>query len=330
MASVDVVVPCYNYGRFLRACVGSVLAQEGVAVRVLVIDDCSTDDSADVGRALAAEDPRVTFRRHERNRGHTATYNEGLEWVAGDYCLLLSADDLITQGALSRAVGVMEQHPQVGMTYGEVVRTAAPDFSSVPAPGAYETVVHTGPDFVEACCRACSNLVETATAVVRTTIQKRVGGYRPELPHSCDLEMWLRCASVSSIGCVKVPQGFYRRHASNMSHNYVNRKDYDQVKAAFDFFFAGPGSRLADGPRLAELARRGFAVQAFYLANDAFNAGDGRLCRQLLAEALGLWPGVRAHRGWRRLQMKRVVGTRLCALGRSLFGRRRAGHSARW
>jgi glycosyltransferase involved in cell wall biosynthesis len=321
MASVDVVVPSYNYGRFLRDAVGSALAQEGVDVRVLIIDDCSTDDSADVGRALAAEDRRVEFRRHVKNQKHIATYNEGLEWAAGDYCLLLSADDLITQGALSRAVTLMEQHPQVGMTFGQSIATEAPDFTAVPAPRTYETVIHDGPAFVEACCRACANLVETATAVVRTRVQKAVGGYRPELPHSGDLEMWLRCASVSAIGCVKTPQGFYRRHASNMSCGYVNRRDYDQVKAAFDSFFTGFGHRLPEGPRLADLARRGLAVQAFYLANDAFNAGASKLCTELVRDARGLWPGVHRHPGWRRLQMKRLVGTRLWSLGRSVFGR---------
>ena len=55
MPSVDVIVPCYNYGRFLRECVESVLDQDGVDVRVLIIDDASADDTPDVGRALAAD-----------------------------------------------------------------------------------------------------------------------------------------------------------------------------------------------------------------------------------------------------------------------------------
>jgi glycosyltransferase involved in cell wall biosynthesis len=318
MASVDVIVPCYNYGRFLRECVGSVLSQGAVDVRVLIIDDCSTDDSADVGRALAAEDPRVEFRRHAKNRRHIATYNEGLDWVSGDYCLVLSADDLITRGALERAVALMETHPHVGMTFGPIIRTEAPNFDEVPAPVSYEGAVRSGPEFIEACCAACSNLVETATAVVRTRVQKAIGGYRPELPHAGDLEMWLRCAAVSSIGYVTAPQGFYRRHGTNMSCGYVNRRDYEQVRDAFETFFAGPGSRVPDHPKLAELARRGLAVRAFYLANDAFDAGDGRSCEQLLSEARELWPGVRGHRGWRRLRFKRAIGARVWARGRAL------------
>ena len=52
-----------------------------VDVRVLIIDDASTDDTPEVAAALAAEDARVEFRRHAVNRGHIATYNEGLEWI---------------------------------------------------------------------------------------------------------------------------------------------------------------------------------------------------------------------------------------------------------
>src|SRR4051812_11018034 len=122
MARVDVVVPCYNYGQFLPACVESVLAQEGVDVRILIIDDCSPDDSADVGARLAAADPRIEFRRHTVNRGHIATYNEGLmEWAESDYCVLLSADDLLTPGSLARAVAVMEAHPQIGFVHGRFI-----------------------------------------------------------------------------------------------------------------------------------------------------------------------------------------------------------------
>ena len=69
MASVDVVVPCYRYGRYLRQCVRSVLDQEGANIRVLVIDDASPDETALIGTALATEDSRVTFRRHAVNQG---------------------------------------------------------------------------------------------------------------------------------------------------------------------------------------------------------------------------------------------------------------------
>jgi glycosyltransferase involved in cell wall biosynthesis len=325
MARVDVIVPCYRYGHFLEGCVHSALAQDGVNVRVLVLDDCSPDDTEAVGRRLAEREPRVTYRRHEANKGHIATYNEGLEWAAGDYTLLLSADDMLTPGALKRATVLMDAHPEVGMVYGEVITTPSPDFSSVSSPASYETDVTPGPAFIEASCRACNNLVETVTAVVRTSVQKAVGGYRKELPHAGDLEMWLRFASISAVGRVKAPQGFYRRHDANMSNGYRGRRDFDQVRGAFGYFFAEFGHRVPGRDRLEALVNRELAIQAFYVANIAFEAGDRSVCRDMLSEAVALWPGVRTHRGWNRLRLKRAVGGRAWSLLRSVVGPVRAG-----
>src|SRR3954451_9368464 len=109
---VSVVIPCYNYARFLPASVESALAQPGVDVDVLIVDDASTDGSGDLAEALAADHPRIRVHRSPTNRGNIATYNYGLAQVEGEYVFLLSADDMLTPGALSRAVRLMEANRQ--------------------------------------------------------------------------------------------------------------------------------------------------------------------------------------------------------------------------
>ena len=82
MTAVDVVVPCYNYARYLPTCVSTILDQAGVEVRVLIVDDCSTDETPTVAAALAAQDSRVTVVRNEVNLGLIGTANRGmLEWA---------------------------------------------------------------------------------------------------------------------------------------------------------------------------------------------------------------------------------------------------------
>ena len=126
---VDVIVPCYNYGHLLEPCVRSVLSQEGVAVCVMIMDDASTDTTEQVGRRLASVDSRVEYRRHDVNRGRIATYNEALANLTGEYCLILSADDLLTPGSLMRATRLMNAHPEVGLTYGrDITFTHTPPF----------------------------------------------------------------------------------------------------------------------------------------------------------------------------------------------------------
>jgi glycosyltransferase involved in cell wall biosynthesis len=115
VASVDVIMPCYNYGRFLSACVASVLSQQVSDLRVLSIDDASQDGSLEVARSLQAADPRIDVIVHEQNRGHIATYNEGIEWVHADTaCCCCRRMTCWLPEALSRAAGVLAGHPAVG------------------------------------------------------------------------------------------------------------------------------------------------------------------------------------------------------------------------
>ena len=113
MSGIDVVVPSYNYAQFLTRCVSSILDQQDINVRVLIIDDASSDDTPQVGQRLAALDPHVEFRRHEVNCGPIATYNEGLlGWASAKYSLL-SADDMLAPAALARATRLMDRHGDV-------------------------------------------------------------------------------------------------------------------------------------------------------------------------------------------------------------------------
>ena len=97
--SVSVIVPCYRYADVLEGCVSSILEQEDVDVRVLILDDCSPDDTPAVASRLAAADPRVEYRRNEQNLGLIGTANAGLQWADGDYVVLISADDVLVPGA---------------------------------------------------------------------------------------------------------------------------------------------------------------------------------------------------------------------------------------
>src|SRR5262249_29253788 len=94
MTSVDVVVPCYNYARYLEDCVNSVLSQRDVDLRVLIIDDASPDNTPTVAKRLAATDRRVTYMRNDVNLGLVGTSNRGvIDWACAEYTALISADD---------------------------------------------------------------------------------------------------------------------------------------------------------------------------------------------------------------------------------------------
>jgi hypothetical protein len=310
MSHVDVIVPCYNYGQFLRQCVESVLAQSQPNVRVLVIDDASSDSTSEVATNLAREDSRVTFVRHATNEGHIATYNEGIEWASGDYLLILSADDYLLPGALTRAARIMDAYPEVGFTFGNAITIGDRDrrvrINRVVDKAGWRILA--GPEFIE--LSGSHNIVPTPTAVVRTELQKRVGRYRHELPHSGDMEMWLRLAAHASVAKLEAYQAVYRRHACNMSLSFTATwwPDLQQRKAAFECFFETFGSRLPNPQQFRRKLLWLFACDAVGLASSAFNQGEFEISEQLSEFALALCPEVRGSLLWTKLACKRLMG----------------------
>ena len=270
--TVSVVVPCFRYGQYLPQCVGSILQQQGVDARVLIIDDASPDDSFAVAQRLAATDPRVEVRRHGINRGHIATYNEGLlEWADGEYSVLISADDVLVSGALARATAVMEQYSNVGLVYGHALNW----IDDRPLPTARRAIkavrIWSGHDWVRTVCGLGHNVITSPEVVVRTAVQHEVGGYRPALSHSGDLEMWLRFGARSDIAFIEgVDQAYYRIHASNMTIARSPIVDLQQRAAAFGSFFAEYRLLFPDAEALLRSARRQVAKEALWRACRAY------------------------------------------------------------
>ncbi len=273
MSKIDVVVPCYNYGRFLEECVRSILGQGILDLRVLIIDDASTDNSLEVANKLAASDPRVTVSAHSRNRGHIATYNEGLlDWASAEYSLLLSADDVLTDRALPRAIKVLDENPSAGLLYGHALYW----YSDRPRPAArvnsYGASVWQGQEWLRIVCQRGHCVTTTPTAVVRTRVQQAIGGYRADLPHSGDVEMWMRFAVHSDVAYIRgVDQAFYRIHKSNMSVERVEIVDLRQRKAAYDAIFTKYAQRIPDAGALERQVNRALAKEALWRACGAYH-----------------------------------------------------------
>lgn len=268
MASVDVAIPCYQYGRFLRDCVASVLNQGIPDTRVLIIDNASTDDSVDVARQLATGDRRIEVIARQTNLGPHASFNEGVDWARSDYFIVLCADDLLTPGSLLRALSVLERHPEVTFAFGTDVHCA--DDGQVPlvGAGAEEAPWHllTGHKFIEERCRNPERYIAAGMVLVRTAAQKQAGHYRPQLPHTDDFEMLLRLACFGSVAYTPATQGIKRVHGFNRTNNYLAERTRDLVErlAALDSFFANEGRGIADAERLGRLGRRSISERAYW------------------------------------------------------------------
>ena len=331
MSSVSVVIPCYRYGHFLEDAVSSVLHdQEGVEVRVLIIDDASPDDSAEVAGKIAARDPRVDVIIHHANKGNIATFNEGLlEWADGDYCLLMSADDRVTPGALRRARDLLDAHPQVGFVYGRALWVA----DGAPLPRARTRVqgwsVWPGQTWLEHRFRQAENPITSPEIIVRTSLQKRVGGYDAQLPRAADMEMYMRLAAYADVGFIRgADQAYYRLHGENMSMAVTALMDLHQRRSVFEVVLDRYSDRLAETERLSDVVHRQLGREALWAAGRVHDRGrvrqteiarrllgaganeEERDVEELMAFAVDCWPELKRVPLYRTLQAGKRLGPR--------------------
>jgi hypothetical protein len=296
MPIIDIAVPCYNYARYLPDCLMSILAQDLRDLRVLVIDNASTDGSLEIARAIAARDPRVEIKALPVNVGPNGSYNAGVDWAQSPYFLLLDADDMLTPGCLSRAVSFMEAHPEVVMTHGAEARLLSDGIvRMVDEPRLGEGWrTEPGHDFIRRLCQVPVNHVGAPTVIRRTKGQKLAGHYRVALPFTDDLELWLRLAAFGNVAETGAVQAVRRIHTSQMSGQFsaaeVQMRDFTEREAAMDSFFANEGAALPDANRLLHRARRRLGQQAYWSAISHACRGHLATSRKLLGYALSRNP----------------------------------------
>lgn len=334
---VSVAVASYNYERYLDECLESVLSQEGVDLEVIVVDDASSDGTVAAVERFAARDSRLTLLRHERNRGHIVTFNDGLRAASGEYVLKLDADDLLAPGALARAAAVMEERPGVGFVYGRPhhFEGSPPRLAAEEATGC---VVWAGRDWLAERCRTARNCISNPEALVRRSLLEQHGYCDARLPHTSDFEMWMRLAAVSDVARLEGSvQGLYRVHRASMQRT-VNAgaiSDHAGRRDAFDVVFEGPASRLPGAEEMHARARERIARQALDYASHAYDRGRANRepIDDLVELALETWPEAASLREWRALSRRRWVGERRARLMPPFVAHaalRRARNERRW
>ena len=120
---ISVCVPVYNQGRFLSDCIESVQEQTLADWELVICDDCSTDETAEVAQRYAAKDPRIRYMRNDQRLGMSANLKRAADLGTGKYLKILCSDDWLTPRCLEVLSGLMEKHP------GVVLATSAEVYS---------------------------------------------------------------------------------------------------------------------------------------------------------------------------------------------------------
>ena len=299
--AVDVFVPNRDYSRYLPQCLDSVLGQEGVDVRVLVVDNASTDGSIEVAERYQERDARVSLLRHPEDRGLVTSLQEGLDWCRAEFALNLSADDQLTPGSLSRAVRLLEARPDLGFVYGPAVRHRdGAEPSHVRQYGSAHKV-WAGQQWLHHTARTGKNPVFSPEVLLRTAPAQAVG-YHHELPLCPDLGMWLGLAARAPVGHLRgARQALYRLHPSSMMHTQGWVAALEGRWRAYTLLVERDAAHVARPEQLLAEAARSLALEAVGTVELFTDWGRrGQLPdSDMLAFAQRLWPDVVASSAWR-------------------------------
>ena len=207
---VSVIIPCFNYGHFLTQAVGSIEGQHYPRTEIIVVDDGSTDGTAQVARAHG-----VRLLR-QRNHGLSEARNAGLAVAHGDIVLFLDADDELLPDSISSGVRALQSHPAAAC----VVRPCQViDAAGVVLPARLRSI-GSGDDLYEHWLT--QNFVWTpGAAMFRREPINAAGGFSADVGAAADYALYLRFARDGRVVYQPQPAVRYRQHDRNMSRDPV-------------------------------------------------------------------------------------------------------------
>jgi glycosyltransferase involved in cell wall biosynthesis len=220
---VSFVVPCYKLAHLLPECVNSILMQTYENFEVLIMDDCSPDNTPEIARRFT--DKRVRHIRNEINLGHLRNYNKGISVATGEYIWLISADDrLRVPHALERYTQLMDKYPRVGYACCPGVPVINGKEASVAEYSilAERDSIFEGHNFLKRLLHA--NYVVAASGMVRRQCYERYGCFPLDLPYAGDWYLWCLFALHYDVAYFAEPMVNCTHHERSMT-NSLSKED---------------------------------------------------------------------------------------------------------
>lgn len=303
---VTIGIPTYNRARgYLREALGSALAQTYDRVEVIVADNCSDDDTADVVRAVGGD--RVRYHRHERNVGAQGNFNSLVEMASGDYFLLLHDDDSVDPDFVATCMTAMgERRPGLVRTGtrvigqdGQVVYQRVNQAPGTDVRGLIEAWFANRTSFY-----LCSTLFHTE-------VLRSVGGFDTPRQLFNDVATYARVAAAA--GTVEVPavKATFRMHQENAGKAAKVRAWAEDAAYLVELMtdLVSPSAAMPDRAFEAR-AREFFCSNCYHRASRIADPQARREAMAAVHEALGCTPPWRYALERRALRMRRRLKAR--------------------
>lgn len=187
MPKVSVIIPTYNRSSLISAAIGSVLSQTYIDYELLVIDDGSTDATAEIVRGIQSDKLRYVY---QENLGRSAARNHGIRLAEGEYIAFLDSDDLFTPTKLAEQVRFLDNNADYGLvySYAMTVDENGNHLQECYYEGNLSGYIYPQMLFLK------NNVITTPTVMVRAQILAETGGFDETMDICEDLDLWCRIA----------------------------------------------------------------------------------------------------------------------------------------
>lgn len=180
--TLSVVVPNYNHGKYLDTCLSALVKQSLQPLEILVLDDASTDNSVEVIKRFAVQNPIVRLVQNEKNLTVVPNLNKGVELSRGQYVYIAAADDEVLPGILEHSMRLLAQHPQAGLSCTVCQwRYVDSGLSWYMATGMADKPCYLSPDDLVRIGKRGKLLISSSSAVFRKDALLDVGCFIPKL-----------------------------------------------------------------------------------------------------------------------------------------------------
>ncbi len=225
---VTVVVPCFNAERFLEDCLRSVLDQTLPVDEVIIVDDCSTDDSAKIATSFAGEYRNVRLLRTAVNSGSAVARNVGLHAASNEFVALIDADDVWLPIHCATVLALLERHPECALAFSKTQVTGTERWEwkmrvpeGMPVNCFWESL--------------SAPLVPQNSVIMRRSIVLGLGGYREDFRLAQDFDLWLRLAYRHPFICTHNSTTIYRTYIGSASTGRITKSRAAWIRSRFLF-----------------------------------------------------------------------------------------------
>jgi len=228
---ISVVIPCFNAQAYLGQAIESVLSQTRAADELIVVDDCSTDDSVRIAERYQAITLSTTV-----NSGHATARNLGIARARGDVIAWVDADDYWEPHHLEVVCGLLDRFPEAAVAFSRVRLFGARDgiYGLSPCDNRPGTLFRESFE---------QTVVPAMSVVTRRSALLQVGGYSEHIRHAPDFDLWLRMSRAYLFVSSPLVTSNYRWHESQISAKHP----YGQWRSMYSSRLAMIERLRADG-----------------------------------------------------------------------------------